>query len=140
MDEMLRNIVFSFFLYGCIGWIIDSAYRSIVDRKWVRGGCTALPFTPSYGFGAVILLIIGPTILLLPLAVQWLALSAIFGMYEYMCGHVTVRIFHRRLWDYSRARLNIHGHTDLLHAIYWGTLALLVLHYVNPWVFSLFPL
>ena len=136
MNELLSQALVSFFLYGFIGWVLDSVYRSMVDRRWARGGCTFLPFTPSYGIGAVILLVIGPTIVQFSYPVQWLLLGVIFGGYEYLCGRVTVRVFRRRLWDYSRERMNIHGHTDLRHIVYWATLAFLVLHYVNPWVFS----
>lgn len=138
MSELLQYVLGSFVLYGFVGWVLDSAYRSIVDKKWVRGGFSAFPFTPSYGIGAAILVVIGPSILQFSYPVQWLLLGIIFGGYEYVCGRVTMLFMKRRLWDYSHARLNLHGHTDLLHAVYWATLAFLVLHYVNPWVFSVF--
>ncbi len=134
------HVVYAFFFYGFVGWVIDSGYRSLVDRRWTRGGFSFLPFTPSYGLAGVILLWIGPSIIVWPYWIQWVFLGFLFAMYEYVCGHIAVFIHKRRLWDYSGGFLNLHGHTDLLHAVYWATLSLVVLHWVHPWLIRLVSL
>lgn len=131
------NFFFLFIFYGMVGWLLDSGYRSLTDRRWTRGGFSKLPFTPSYGLGAVILLAIGPSIILWPLLVQWVVLGLLFAVYEYLCGHLSLLFVRRRLWDYSDGFLNIHGHTDLLHGIYWATLSLFTLHWFHPWMENL---
>lgn len=136
--DKLGDMLFAFVFYGWIGWVIDSGYRSLVDRKWVRGGFSFLPFAPSYGFGAVVLLAVAPAVLRLPVPVQWVVLGMIFGVYEYCCGRIAVLVMKRRLWDYSGGRFHVHGHTDLLHAAYWATLALITVHVVHPWVLETF--
>lgn len=128
------TFLFFFLFYGVVGWFIDSGYRSIVNRSWTRGGFSKLPFTPSYGLGAVILLAIGPSIILWPLQVQWVVLGLVFAVYEYLCGYLSLFVMKRRLWDYSNGLLNLHGHIDLLHSIYWATLSLLTLHLFHPWL------
>ena len=73
----------------------------------------------------------------LPLGMQWMLLGFFFAAYEYACGHLGVLLNKRRLWDYSGGFLNIQGHTDLLHAIYWATLSLLVFYWFHPWLFEI---
>lgn len=123
-----------FAFYGVVGWVIDSAYRTITRGAWERGGFSILPFTPSYGFAAVLLLALGPTLSNYALAIQWLVLGLFFAAYEYVCGHIGVLVMRRRLWDYSNGFLNVDGHTDLLHAAYWATLSLLTLYWFHPWI------
>jgi len=129
-----------FFVYGFLGWIIDSGYRSLECKKWTRGGFSFLPFTPSYGLAAVILIFATPYVLPLPHGVQWLILGVVFAAYEYACGHLSVLVMKRRLWDYTGHFLNLHGHTDFLHALYWATLAYAVLHWFHPWLAYLLSL
>lgn len=130
-------MLYAFFFYGFIGWLIDSGYRSLVERRWTRGGFSILPFAPSYGLASVILLGIGPSLLVWPLWSQWVFLGVFFAAYEYAAGHVSIFVTKRRLWDYSQGFLNLHGHTDFLHAIYWATLAFATLHWFHPWLLHL---
>ena len=128
---------FIFLFYSFVGWLIDSGYRSFLNHGWVRGGFSVLPFAPSYGFGAVLLFSLGPFMTPLPLGMQWMLLGFFFAAYEYACGHLGVLLNKRRLWDYSGGFLNIQGHTDLLHAIYWATLSLWVFYWFHPWLFEI---
>ncbi len=125
-----------FVFYSCLGWLLDSCYRSLVDRTWKKGGFSLLPFAPSYGIGAVTLFTLSPIVETYPLFLEWILFGIFFGAYEYLCGRITVLLFNRRLWDYSKNVLNIQGHTDLLHAIYWATLSLLTLYVFHPWFLS----
>lgn len=127
---------FIFVFYSLAGWCIDSGYRSMVDRRWSRGGFSPLPFTPSYGLGAVMLVAVGPSITPLSYLSQWILLGLLFAAYEYACGHLSILFVRRRLWDYSEGFLNVHGHTDLLHGLYWATLSLLTLHWFHPWLMA----
>ncbi len=123
-----------FFLYSFLGWIIDSCYRSLAAHKWTRGGFSFLPLAPTYGLGVTILLSLGHYLLALPLFVQWCILGVFFAGYEYFCGQMAVIFLNRRLWDYSKSFLNMHGHTNLLHAVYWATLAIFTLHWLHPFI------
>ena len=134
MDLFLSEILLPFFFYGVLGWCIDSGYRSLLAKRWEPGGFSRFPFTPSYGAAAVLLLQLAPIILSLAPILQWMALGIMLAAYEYLCGHLAIHFTRRRLWDYSKGFLNIHGHTDLLHAGYWATLSFIVIHYFHPWI------
>ncbi len=133
------GIVLIFLYYGFLGWIIDSLYRSIVDRTWKRGGFSRFPLAPTYGLGAILLILIGPVILPLPFWLELIVLGLIFSTYEYLCGIFSLSVMKRRFWDYSKSFLNVHGQTDLLHGIYWALLSYTVLHKMHPWIITWIP-
>jgi uncharacterized membrane protein len=111
-------------MFGCLaGWVIDSLYRSVFEKRWVNAGYFFGPVCPIYGFGALTLLILSESIfekpLLLKAVVYFVSLSAV----EFVGGLFCVYILKTRLWDYSNAPLNFMGHIDMKHSIYWLLLA-----------------
>jgi len=50
--------LFIFCLFSVVGWILEFAYRSIVNKKIINPGFMSGCVVPLYGFGAVILNII----------------------------------------------------------------------------------
>jgi len=120
---LLISFLAFFLLASFFGWIIDSLYRSIADRKWVNAGFLVGPICPIYGFGALLLLLLVQTFTGEPLIIRaliyFLALSAV----EFIGGLFCTHILKVRLWDYSDALFNIMGHVDILHSLYWVLLA-----------------
>ena len=53
-SELLLIIVY-FFIYAFIGWVLESTYKSILQKKVVNSGFLLGPFCPIYGFGALIM-------------------------------------------------------------------------------------
>lgn len=124
MTGDLASFAAFFIISMMFGWVLDSLYRSIVDRRWVNAGYFVGPICPIYGFGALLLLLMVYFLegqpLLLRCAVYFAGLSAV----EFAGGVFTVRVLRVRLWDYSDAPFNLMGHVDLLHSFYWLALAL----------------
>ena len=52
--------LFYFFVYAVSGWIYETSYKSISTRRFMNSGFLAGPYVPVYGFGAVVILSIGP--------------------------------------------------------------------------------
>lgn len=127
MDYFLLFMVFSI-----IGFFIDSAYRSIVDRKITYG--TLIPlFSPLYGISGVTLVFIFRNLIFAPIILIMIgALSAV--IIEFIAGLFCTHILKKRLWDYSASRFNIYGHIDLLHSFYWLMLSTL-LYLLTPFLF-----
>ena len=48
--------VLLFFFYCFCGWVWESCYVSICQRRWVNRGFLNGPLLPIYGFGAIIIL------------------------------------------------------------------------------------
>ena len=45
-----------FYIYCFIGWIWESCYVSVHEKKWVNRGFLHGPFLPIYGTGAIAIL------------------------------------------------------------------------------------
>src|SRR3989344_174258 len=126
-------LIFEFLLFSFIGWFLDSAYRSIDEKRWVNAGYFKGLFCPIYGFGGLILLYLFKNLAELPLALQIFIASVAMILVEYVGGIFSERILKIRLWDYSSSRFHLAGYIDLLHSLFWVLLS--VIFYV-----TLYPL
>ena len=43
------HVVMWFLTYSILGWIVESAYMSVCNRKWTNRGFSRGPFCPIYG-------------------------------------------------------------------------------------------
>jgi uncharacterized membrane protein len=132
---MLAIYVIEFVLFSVIGWLIDSGYRSVVDKKWINAGYFKGPICPIYGFGALALIFFVKYFDFLPvggmLLLCWLALIVV----EYVGGIFSEKVLGLKLWDYSEASYHLGGHIDVLHSFYWGILVVAFYYLVYPFVF-----
>ena len=123
--------VLLFFFYCFCGWVWESCYVSLCQRRWVNRGFLHGPLLPIYGSGAIIILLAT-----IPVA-QDLRLVWLFGMIastilEYVTGDVMERIFKVRYWDYSKQRFNLNGHICLSSSIAWGFFSILLVRFIHP--------
>ena len=107
------SAVFSFLVYGILGWGIDSGYRSLSERRWTsRNALKPLPICPIYGFGALFVLAMDSS---LAGSVAWPLRGLIYGvvlaLFEAVSGIVTQRVTGKRLWNYGHARNVFRGST-----------------------------
>ena len=49
----LYNIIHWFFIYSFLGWVMETCYVSILDKKFINRGFVNGPFCTIYGFGAL---------------------------------------------------------------------------------------
>ncbi len=131
---MLAVYVIEFLLFSFVGWIIDSGYRSVTDKKWINAGYFRGPICPIYGFGALALIFFVKYFDFLRvwgmLLLCWLALVVV----EYVGGIFSEKVLGLKLWDYSDASYHLGGHIDVLHSLYWGILAAAFYYLVYPFV------
>ena len=122
---MLLFYVLLFIVFSFIGWIIDSSYRSIVLKKWINAGYFRGPVCPVYGFGGLLLVIMFKIFSSMDIYLLILLSSIGMVVIEYFAGAFSVKFLKVTLWDYSKARFNLHGHVDLVHSFYWIILVLI---------------
>lgn len=114
-----------FYIYCFFGWIFESTYVSLKERRPVNRGFLRIPMLPIYGTGAVMMLWVS-----LPvrdsLILTWI--SGVIGatVLEYVTGYVMERLFKVRYWDYSNLKWNLHGYICLSSSIAWGFLTILM--------------
>lgn len=124
------KFVLTFFIYSFIGWIWESTYKSIRQKKFINRGFLNGPWLPIYGFGALMILAVtfpvrqnNGLIFLLGM------LSA--SLFEFLVGAAMEKIFHARYWDYSRLPLNVKGYISLPVSILWGVFSLILVHVID---------
>jgi len=117
------QLVFFFLLYCFIGWIIESTYVSVVNKKFVNRGFMRGPVIPIYGCGAMLMLLVAQPVIKYPVAVFFAGLISC-TILEYVTGYLMEKIFKVRYWDYSDLRFNINGYVCLGTSLSWGALTL----------------
>ena len=120
-------------IYSFGGWIIETIYKSILQRQFVNSGFLIGPICPIYGIGALIMLIClewlkGKPILL------FLAAFLILSIWEYIVGFLLEKVFKTKYWDYSNLKFNIHGRVCLKNSIYWGILGVIFIQCIHPFI------
>lgn len=117
------QLLFFFFVYCFFGWIIETTWVSMHQKKFVNRGFMYGPFIPIYGFGAMALLLSGTPLLKYPVAV-FVVGTVVASILEYFTGMAMEAIFKVRYWDYSQKKFNLNGHICLFNSLCWGVLAL----------------
>lgn len=134
--EDLYHIVNWFWLYSFLGWVWESCYVSVKERKPVNRGFVLGPVCTIYGFGAVAVYL-----LLKPVSGNMLALYIggviVPTILEYLTSVFMEQIFHTRWWDYSHDRYNFQGRICLGASLGWGILSVVLFHVLQPFVDSL---
>ena len=123
--------VLLFFFYCFCGWVWESCYVSLRQRRWVNRGFLHGPLLPIYGSGAIIILFVT-----LPveedLRLVWLLGMLAATALEYVTGAVMERLFQVRYWDYSNQKCNLHGYICLSSSIAWGFFSIFLVRFLHP--------
>ncbi len=126
-----------FIFYSFLGWVWESIYCSINEKKWADRGFLFGPICPIYGSCVVVT-------------------SALFGMVgflsspdfpiwgifiicyigsaiaEFGTSWVLEKRFHARWWDYSNMPLNIQGRICVPVSIAFGLAGVLIVKFLIP--------
>ncbi|AEJ18718.1 putative ABC transporter permease [Gracilinema caldarium] len=139
MYKALPNELLQYFLYFCfsafLGWILESTYRSIIEKRFVNAGFLSGPFVPIYGFGALIIAFIGRFLANLPPFLFWVILLLSPTVLEYFSAVILESYFGLTLWDYNHEFLNFQGRICLKFSIFWTFLVLFTNRILEPLVF-----
>ena len=139
MEINFLNILTYFILYSFLGWVLESVFKTILQKKPVNSGFLNGPFCPIYGIGAIIMFVFlkgfkDNSILLFFIA------FLILSIWEYIVGFLLEKIFKTKYWDYSDRKINIHGRVCLMNSIFWGILGVVYINYINPFMVQLLSL
>jgi uncharacterized membrane protein len=128
--------VMFFYIYCFFGWVWESTYVSICERKPVNRGFLKGPVLPIYGSGAICVLVVtipfqgnNPAMFLVGMVAA--------TVLEYVTGAVMERIFRVRYWDYTGKFLNVNGYICFKSTVCWGFMTLLVVDVLQEWVAKL---
>lgn len=131
MEYSFLEIIIYFITYSFLGWVMESIFRSISEKKIINTGFLKGPFCPIYGVGAIIML------LFLKrfsdnLAVLFIVSVVVLTIWEYLVGVLLEKLFHTKYWDYSKNKFNFQGRICLTNSIFWGILGVVFVKYIHP--------
>lgn len=123
--------IFLFYVYSILGWVWESIYMSILERKPLNRGFLYGPCIPLYGAGATTVLICT-----MPYKDKWWVV-ALLGMVaatilEEITGRVMERVFDVRYWTYEGYPGNIDGIICIPATLLWGVFSLFAMYILNP--------
>lgn len=133
MIYSLMQMAWLFFIYSLVGWCVEVCFAAVQHRKFVNRGFVNSPFCPIYGFGSLLIMLFLPD-LTDNLFFLFLGSAILSTVLEYITGLALEKIFHQKLWSYSKIRFNIGGYVCLRYTILWGLLAVLTMRFTNPFL------
>lgn len=135
MYNIIMKMLLYIIVYSVLGWILESVYKTFLEKKLVNSGFLKGPVCPIYGFGALIMLL---TLNNLKNNVIILFIVAFFvlSIWEYLVGLFLEKVFKTKYWDYSHLKFNIQGRVCLKNSIYWGILGVIFIEIVHPFIES----
>ena len=131
--DKLRKLIIYFFIYSCLGWILEIIYAFLLKGKFVNRGFLTGPLCPIYGFGAVILILLLGKSKGKP-GKEFLLASIAFTIFEYMVSYILEAIFGLRWWDYSGDFLNLQGRVSLAYSFIWGAMGIILIEIIHPYI------
>ncbi len=137
MATVIKYILL-FFFYSAAGWLLESVYCSIGEKKIINRGFLTGPVCPIYGTAAIVI-----TVLIYnpfrdkPLMVFILGII-LCDTVEYITSYVMEKLFAARWWDYTYELLNLGGRICLKHSLYWGVISVIFVKVIHPAVDGLY--
>ncbi len=132
------SLLFLYFLfYSFLGWAMETAYCSVLQKRFAIRGFLYGPICPIYGVGALMMVLFFKPLtgnLVLFYLVSTVSMSA----WEYFVGWFLETTTHMKYWDYSNHRFNLHGRISLFVCLWWGLLSYLTIFHIHPRVAELF--
>ena len=120
-----------FIIYSILGWGMETAYCSILERRFVPRGVLFGPMCPIYGVGVLMMICWFQPLMGNPL-VFYLTATICMSAWEYFVGWFLEITTHIKYWDYSMYRFNLQGRICLWVCLMWGILSYLVLYLIHP--------
>ncbi len=133
MNSKLIELMTYFIIYSFLGWVMESIFRSICERKVINTGFLKGPFCPIYGIGATIMFLFLEGVADKPILLFFIAILVLTA-WEYIVGVFLETVFHTKYWDYSNHKINFQGRICLTNSFFWGVLGVLFVKYIHPFV------
>ena len=127
-----------FLLYSLLGFVMESTLFKIKLSK-KHSGIFYGPMTAVYGVGIISIELLNKYFFkeikcnkLLKLLIEFLILTIILSLIEYLGGNILNYLFDIDMWDYSNIKPNFGKYICLQNSIIWGILGTIYIHIFKP--------
>lgn len=127
------NIFWIFVVCCVLGLLLEDIFHIMKFGEYQdRAGMLFGPFSPIYGFGAVLMTVALNRFHDKPLIVIFLVSAVIGGGFEFFTSWIMEFAFGIRAWDYSGTFLSIDGRTNAVFMVAWGALGIMWIKLLLP--------
>lgn len=134
VNETVYETALWFLIYSILGWVVESVYMSICNRKLTNRGYIRGPICPIYGFGGIVVHI---TLKSLSNNIPYLFIagSILATTLEFITAKIMVKLFGCVWWDYSNKPFNYKGIICLESSAAWGLYTIIEVLVLKKMVF-----
>lgn len=132
----------SFFIYSILGFLFESII-GFFRKTGFSSGILYGPWTPIYGIGANIILILSDYIFHGLNFVKWreviivfFAVMIILTFIEWLGGVLIEKFFHVVFWNYEDFEHHIGKYIAIEVSLLWGVLSLILIYCIHPFLSS----
>ena len=138
MSTTIYILILEFFIFSCLGWLMEVILKYIQFRRFINRGFLIGPYCPIYGWGVVTVTILVGGFFMRHGSVweTFLAGFVICGAMEYFASWYMEKLFHARWWDYSQKPMNLNGRVWIGNLILFGLGSVVIVHIIDPWFFE----
>lgn len=122
-----------FFFFSILGFIWETIWVSLNEKRFANRGFLKGPILPIYGFGAIS--VIFSTRNLDNQFSIFLVGSFVATILELITGIVIEKLFKIRYWNYDNRFLNYKGYICLRSSLFWGFISIFLYDLTNKFVF-----
>lgn len=129
------NLFWIFVIASILGLIIETIFHLIFFHGYQdRAGLLWGPFSPIYGFGAILMTIALNKLHDKNVVLIFFVSAFIGGAFEYFVSWFLQFAFGIVAWDYTGMWLSIDGRTCGLFMAFWGLLGVVWIKMILPWM------
>ncbi|MBO5622823.1 MAG: putative ABC transporter permease [Butyrivibrio sp.] len=134
---ILSQYFVEFIFYSFLGWVWESIYCTIKEKKWADRGFLFGPVCPIYGTSVVAASMVfqfNPALSDPDFPIWGIFILCYLGsaVAEFATSWVLEQRFHARWWDYSNVPLNIQGRICVPVSVGFGVAGVLIVKYLIP--------
>ena len=128
----------TFLIYSILGFLLETIRSFFVNSKFTSGIMYG-PWTPIYGLGIVLVILISNYLFSHLHLSRWvetfitfIIITIVLTLLEWIGGVLIEKIFHVVFWDYSKEALSIGKYISLSKSLIWGVGSIIFIYVLKP--------
>lgn len=128
----------TFLIYSILGFLLETIRSFFVNSKFTSGIMYG-PWTPIYGLGIVLVILISNYLFShlhlsrwVETLITFIVITLVLTLLEWIGGVLIEKIFHVVFWDYSKEAFSIGKYISLSKSLIWGVGSIIFIYVLKP--------
>ena len=128
----------TFLIYSILGFLLETIRSFFVNSKFTSGLMYG-PWTPIYGLGIVLVILISNYLFShlhlsrwVETLITFIIITLVLTLLEWIGGVLIEKIFHVVFWDYSKEAFSIGKYISLSKSLIWGVGSIIFIYVLKP--------